>query len=30
MYGDFERTYNRICLELFDGFEVFKAGNHHE
>ena len=27
LWGDFERTYNKICTEMFDDFEIFKA-NH--
>ena len=27
MTGDFQRTYNNICVDLFDDFDIFKQ-NH--
>ena len=23
-YGDFQRTYNNICIDYFDDFDIFK------
>ncbi len=27
LWGDFERTYNKICIEMFDDFDIFRE-NH--
>ena len=30
LYGDFERTYNKLCLGHFPGFEIFRDHEHFE